>query len=151
LEEYRNQISFASQSIFLLDSSIYENVAFGYAFNAINKKLVEESLKSSNIANHISQMPNGYLTKIGENGITLSGGQRQRIALARAFYRQAKIRIYDEPTSAQDYENEQKILNSIYENKKDSITFIVSHKVSTLNRCNKIIEIKNKNLNIRSN
>jgi len=85
----------------------------------------------------------GLNTKIGENGIALSGGQRQRIAIARALYKEPEILVLDEATSALDYETEEKIMEEIYEISKDKTLIIVAHRLSTIEKCDTIIELDN--------
>ena len=87
-------------------------------------------------------MPYGIYSPIRDNGIGLSGGQRQRLALARSFYRQAKLLVLDEATSALDNKTERLVIESIFKVSKDIMIIMVAHRLSTLDKCSQIIEIK---------
>ena len=90
----------------------------------------------------IINQPLKYETMVGENGVQLSGGQKQRIGIARALYRDADVIIFDEATSALDLKTEEKIMNNIYEIKKDITILIISHRETTLKRCDKVLKLK---------
>ena len=94
----------------------------------------------------INNLENGIHTMVGENGVNLSGGQKQRIAIARALFRKSKILILDEATSNLDNNTESKIMESIKKLRGKVTTIIVSHRLSTLNDCDEIYEIKNKKI-----
>ena len=96
-------------------------------------------------------MIEGYNTKVGERGVRLSGGQRQRIAIARALYKDSRIIFFDEATSALDEKTERDLINSIYSLKKDITLVMISHRLSTLSYCEKIVEIKNKKIYLKAN
>ena len=98
---------------------------------------------ANKISNFIESLPNGYNTFVGERGINLSGGQKQRIAIARALYKKKKFLIFDESTSALDQITEKEVMKSILSLEKDITLIIISHKVSTLSICDRIITIKN--------
>ena len=106
LLSWRASITHVPQNVYLIDATIAENIAFGVRCNDINFSRVTESAKKAQISDFIEDLPLGYNTVVGENGIRLSGGQRQRIALARALYKQSKVIILDEATSALDTETE---------------------------------------------
>ena len=113
----------------------------------IDMKKVIESAKRAQIHNFISKLSLGYETIIGEMGTKLSGGQRQRLGIARAFYNLSnkgkEILILDEATSALDYSVENLIMKELYELNKNLTLIIISHRYKTLEKCDRIIEIKN--------
>lgn len=152
LSSWQDNISYVPQNIFLLNGSVYENIAFGVDNLKIDKNKVETICSNLNLTDLIDKLPNKYDERIGENAIKLSGGQKQRIAIARALYRNSKIIIFDESTSALDQQSEEKVLNTIYGINTKINIFIISHRVSTLNKCNSIIKInKNKTVERISN
>ena len=101
------------QSIYLAESTIEENIAFGVPRDAIDRARVREAARQAQIAEFIEGRPEGYGAFVGERGIRLSGGQRQRIGIARALYKQASVLVLDEATSSLDNLTEQSVLDSI--------------------------------------
>lgn len=146
LTHWRKQISYLTQEISLIDSSIEENIAFGINKMDINKRKVNEAIKNSNLNTFINQLPEGKHTIVGEKGIQLSGGQRQRIALARMFYFDSEIILLDESTSALDNTTELPILNHLGKIKRNKTIIVIAHKNSTLINCDKIYKLTNKKL-----
>ena len=140
---WRGLISHVPQSIFLIDGSIYQNIAFGVDVEDIDHNLAKGAAKLACIFDDIKAFPDGFETNIGENGCRLSGGQRQRIGIARAMYRNSEVLILDEATSALDIVTEEKVINSLknIDNKKTVI--IITHKEASLKWCNRVIEVKN--------
>ena len=131
------------QSIYLSDSTITENIAFGIPKDEIDFNRVKLVSKQAQISRVIEGWEDEYQTFVGERGIRLSGGQRQRIGIARALYKNADILVLDEATSALDSETERLIMKEI-ESLSDKLTIImIAHRVSTLKRCTKIVEINN--------
>lgn len=138
---WRARIAQVSQTVFLFDTTIAENIALGCNKDSINMELLQKCLKMSKLNDFIESLPDGYNTVIGEGGVKLSGGQRQRIGLARAFYKGADILILDEATSALDDDTEKDILLSI-DSLEYGITVIsIAHRISALKNCNRIFEI----------
>ena len=137
-------ISHVPQNIFLADTSIAENIAFGTPEKFIDYKKVEQVAIKAQLNNTIDLLKEGYYTKVGEKGVKLSGGQRQRIGIARALYKRPEIIIFDEATNALDQNSENEILDTIRILKKENTIIIVSHKDSVLRYCDKIFELKNK-------
>ena len=128
------------QSINLLNTDVIKNIAYGLRDDQIDESKVIDSLNAAQLSDLIKKLPKGLKTNIGENGIKLSGGQRQRIAIARAFYRDAKLLIFDEATSALDNRTESEVIKSILKiNKKITIIFI-AHRLSTIKDCDCIYE-----------
>jgi ABC-type multidrug transport system fused ATPase/permease subunit len=148
---WQNHISHVPQNIFLSDSSIAENIAFGIPLNQINFEQLKIAATKAQLIDTINALPEGFLTKVGERGVRLSGGQRQRIGIARALYKNSNIIIFDEATSALDNKTEKEIMEEIYNLDKDLTIFIIAHRLSTLKECDKFIEVKNLNLYIHNN
>ena len=142
LRLWQTRIAHVPQNIFLSDTSIYENIAFGIEKDDIDYKRVEKVANAARIDEFIQTLPKGFNTSVGERGTKLSGGQRQRIAIARALYRDSELLVFDEGTSALDSKTEKKVIKSL-ENFNSSLTIImVAHRVSTLKNCEKIYEIE---------
>lgn len=143
LREWRNNIGFVPQDIFLFDGTIKDNILLHLPENQLNKKDLDVSIKNANLDNFIKSLDNGIDTNIGEFGDKISGGQKQRIGIARSILNKPKILILDEFTSSLDNDAESKILNEISFLKKDKIIIIISHKLSTLSFCDKIFKLEN--------
>ena len=145
LQNWRSQIGYIPQQVYLFDGTILENVCFG---RDLEKSLLEAVLKQANIFNFL-QTKQGVETLVGEGGIQLSGGQKQRIAIARALYGQPEILVLDEATSALDEETEKKIMNEIYQISQGKTLIIIAHRLSTIKGCNKIYKLENGMLNLK--
>jgi ABC-type multidrug transport system fused ATPase/permease subunit len=144
LTKWKEKISYLTQEITLIDSSIEENIAFGINKQNINKQKVDQAIENSNLKTFISNLPDGKYTIVGERGIQLSGGQRQRIAIARMFYYESEIILLDESTSALDNSTELPIINHLGKIKGNKTIVVVAHKISTLKNCDKIFKLTNK-------
>ena len=129
------------QAIYLSDTSLAENIAFGVEPDKIDMNKVREAAKKAQIAETIEALPQKYDTFVGERGIRLSGGQRQRIGIARALYKNAQVIVFDEATSALDNETELAVMDGIEQLADDLTILIVAHRVSTLKRCDKIFRM----------
>ena len=130
-----------SQDIFLIDGTVAENIAFGVPNNEIDKKKLMQVIHASRLSNVIKNIEDAFSTIVGERGSKLSGGQRQRIGIARALYKGGNILILDEATSALDQETELSIMKTI-DNLNSGITIIIiTHRLSTLKKCNRIIDL----------
>ncbi|CAE19698.1 ABC transporter [Prochlorococcus marinus subsp. pastoris str. CCMP1986] len=141
--KWRKSIAHVPQEIFIADTTIAENIAFGLSKGEIDYKKIISCCRQSKLLDFINSLPNQFETIVGENGSLLSGGQRQRIAIARALYKDAQILILDEATSSLDNETENSVIESI-KNIKGKVTIIfITHRLSTLNICDRIIEFKN--------
>ena len=138
---WQSNIAHVPQNIYLSDSTIEENIAFGIPKEEINHQRVKEVAKQAHIAELVEGWKDGYQTFVGEQGIRLSGGQRQRIGIARALYKKAKVLIFDEATSALDGQTEKKIMNIINKLDNDLTILIIAHRVTTLKECDQIIDI----------
>jgi ABC-type multidrug transport system fused ATPase/permease subunit len=140
---WQSHIAHVPQTIFLADSSIQENIAFGVPLNQIDVERVRHAARQAQIADIIETWPNQYHTFVGERGIRLSGGQRQRIGIARALYKQADVIIFDEATSALDNKTEQAVMQAIEGLSKDLTLLIIAHRLTTLKNCTQIVELGN--------
>ena len=143
LLSWRSSIANVSQSIYLSDNTIYENIAFGLNLKDINTDLVKECARQANIAEHIEKYPLNYRTIIGERGIKLSGGQRQRLGIARALYHKKNILFLDEATSALDTKTESKIMKTINQLDEKITIVMIAHRLSTLDNFDRIIKVEN--------
>lgn len=138
---WQAHIAHVPQAIFLADSSIEENIAFGVPMNKIDPQRVRLAAQQAQIADSIDSWPKQYQTFVGERGIRLSGGQRQRIGIARALYKQADVFIFDEATSALDNETEQAVMEAIECLGEDITLLIIAHRLTTLKNCTQIVEL----------
>jgi len=142
LHKWRKNIAHVPQSIFLIDSSMAENIAFGVPKELIDIKLVQDAAKQAQIAEFIERQPNGYDSPVGERGVRLSGGQRQRIGIARALYKKANVLIFDEATSALDDTTEKAVMGAIEGLDRSITVLFIAHRLTTLRNCDRIIELK---------
>jgi ATP-binding cassette subfamily B protein len=139
---WQSHIAHVPQAIFLADSSIEENIAFGVAKSQIDHSRVQQAAKQAQISDVIETWPKKYQTIVGERGVRLSGGQRQRIGIARALYKQADVIIFDEATSALDTETEVSVMRAIEGLSKDLTLLIIAHRLTTLKHCTQIVELE---------
>lgn len=139
LRSWQNLFGYVPQEIFLTDSTILENLAFGIPKDSIDQKQVENCAQMAQIHDFINELPEGYETVVGERGVRLSGGQRQRIGIARALYRKPKVLVFDEATSALDSITEKEVVRAINNLTNELTTIIVAHRLSTVQNCDQII------------
>jgi len=140
IHQWRKNIGYVPQDIFLINDTIANNIKF--YDDSINNKQIKQAAKKANIYEFIQTLPNKFSTIIGERGIFLSAGQRQRIVIARVLARNPKFLILDEATSALDNESEIKIQKAI-ENLRGKITvFVVAHRLSTVKNCDKLLVLE---------
>ena len=142
IADWQMLIAHVPQFVYLSDSTIAENIAFGVPVDEIDDKRVLEAAQNAQIADVIESWDEQYETKVGEGGVRISGGQRQRIGIARALYKKAQIIVLDEATSALDNLTERSVMNAIEALSGNVTVFIVAHRLSTLSKCSKIIEIE---------
>ena len=138
---WQAHIAHVPQAIFLADSTIEENIAFGVPKDQIDHARVKQAAQQAQIAEAIESWPKQYQTFVGERGIRLSGGQRQRIGIARALYKQADVIIFDEATSALDNETEQAVMQAIEGLSKDITLLIIAHRLTTIKNCTQIVKL----------
>ncbi|MDB9873018.1 ABC transporter ATP-binding protein/permease, partial [Flavobacteriaceae bacterium] len=143
---WRNNIGYVSQSIYLTDDTIKNNIAFGVPHSQINESKIDKLLKEVQLDKFVSDLKDGFNTKVGERGVQLSGGQIQRIGIARALYNNPEILILDEATSALDEVTEKEILKSINILKGEKTIIMIAHRLSTLENCDCIFEVINSSL-----
>jgi len=135
---WQNTIGFVAQSIFLSESSIAENVAFGIPKEEINIDHVQQALKLAHLDDLVNTLEKGIFTKVGERGVQLSGGQRQRVGIARALYYEAQVLVFDEATSSLDGITEKMIMEAIHEFSGKKTIIMIAHRLKTVQKCNQI-------------
>ena len=140
LINFRKQIGYVPQDVFLFSDTITNNILFGCQNEDFN--LVLEAAKNTDLIKNINSFPKKFETKIGERGITLSGGQKQRISIARAIIKNPKILILDDCLSALDTKTENVILENFKQIMKETTTIIISHRISSVKLANQIIVIE---------
>lgn len=141
INSWRQTVAHVPQTIFLADSSIASNIAFGIPQADIDMQKVKDAAKKAMISEFIESRTDGYEEIVGERGVRLSGGQRQRIGIARALYKEASVIIFDEATSALDNDTEKVVMETIRNLGEDLTLIIVAHRLTTLKNCSKIIEL----------
>ena len=144
LVDLRQQFAVVPQDPVLFSTTIAENIA--YAQPGAAQSAIETAAKAANAHDFISALPDGYDTVVGERGMRLSGGERQRVALARAFLKDAPILILDEPTSAVDVHTESTIVEAMDRLMEGRTTFMIAHRLSTLEVCDIVLEIEGSHL-----
>ena len=137
LKSLRKEIALVSQETILFDDTVEANIKYG-RFDATKEEILEAS-KNAAADEFIKDLPQGYETIVGENGVKLSGGQKQRISIARAMLKNSSIILLDEATSALDNESELKIKYAVDNLIKNRTTIIIAHRLSTIKNANKII------------
>lgn len=145
-QSWQKNIAHVPQSIYLADSTIAENIAFGVPKNEIDWNQVFQAANQAQIASYIEASNRRYETMVGERGVRLSGGQRQRIGIARALYKKAKVLVFDEATSALDSEVEAAVMETIDNLGRDYTVITIAHRLTTLRGCDVIYEISNKRI-----
>jgi ATP-binding cassette, subfamily B, bacterial PglK len=143
---WQKHIAHVPQNIYLADSTIEENIAFGIDVERIDHQRVKKVARQAQIADMIEDLKDGYQTLVGERGVRLSGGQRQRINIARALYKKADVLIFDEATSALDSLTEQEVMKAIDGLGKQLTILIIAHRLTTLKGCNRIVQFDKDNL-----
>ena len=140
LQSLRKNISLVSQDVILFDDTIKKNIL--YAEETATDEDILKACKFAAAHEFISQMPDGYETLIGENGVKLSGGQKQRISIARAVLKKSPIILLDEATSSLDSESEELVQNAIISLTKNKTTLVIAHRLSTIHKANCIFVMK---------
>lgn len=145
-ESWLAQIGYIPQSIYLIDESIRENIAFGIDGDQIDEARIWEVLKEAQLKEFVEELPEGLDTTIGDRGVRLSGGQRQRIGIARALYHNPEILVFDEATSALDHDTEAAVMEAVngFHGKKTMI--IIAHRLNTIEKCDIIYKVENEKL-----
>jgi len=140
-EDFRKEIALVPQDPIIFATTVMENIKFGRPDST--EEEIKEAARSASAADFIEQLPQGYSTYVGERGMMLSGGQKQRIAIARAILRNAPILLLDEATSALDSENEVAVQAAVDELSREKTTLVIAHRLSTVQRANRIIVFDN--------
>lgn len=138
---WRAAVAHVPQNIYLADSSIAENIAFGLQNHEIDLARVKKAAEQAQIAGFIESSSEGYASFVGERGIRLSGGQRQRIGIARALYKQASVLILDEATSALDTNTEKAVMDAFEGMSRHLTVVMIAHRLSTVQRCDRVIRL----------
>ena len=141
LRAWQRSVAHVPQSIYLADSTIAENIAFGVPPQAIDMARVRQAAAEAQIADFIEGLPHAYATSVGERGIRLSGGQRQRVGIARALYKRGSVLVFDEATSALDNVTEQSVMETIERLDRDLTIIIIAHRVTTVRHCDRLVEL----------
>lgn len=142
-QSWLKNIGYIPQSIFMIDSTIRKNVAFGYADEDIDDEKVWRALKEAQLDEFVRSLPEGLDTGIGERGIRISGGQRQRIGIARALFEDPEVLVLDEATSALDNETEAAIMDSINRLHGRKTLIIIAHRLQTIEKCDMVYRVEN--------
>ena len=139
---WQAQIAHVPQTIFLMDTSIAANIAFGTPSENIDMARVRDSAGKAGVGAFIGSLPDGYATMVGERGVQLSGGQRQRIGIARALYKRAAVLVLDEATSALDDATEAAVMEAVEQLDAKLTVLIVAHRLSTLAYCDVVYRLE---------
>ena len=143
LSSFYQKVGYVQQHVYLVDSTLAENIAFGLDINQIDFNKIHEVIKKVGLLKMVNLLPNGLNTLIGENGSKLSGGQRQRIGIARALYFDADILFFDEATSSLDDKTANQIIHTLDKLKNQELTIIIiSHNLNNLSICDRVIDLK---------
>ncbi|HPD83185.1 MAG: ABC transporter ATP-binding protein [Alphaproteobacteria bacterium] len=145
----RSNIALVSQDITIFDDTVWANIGYGKK-GAFQDEIIKAAI-AAEADEFIRALPNGYDTKLGEDGVTLSGGQRQRISIARAILRDAPILLLDEATSALDNEAERAIQQTLSKIQKGRTTLVIAHRLSTVQNADQILVLEEGNLKERGN
>jgi ABC-type bacteriocin/lantibiotic exporter with double-glycine peptidase domain len=140
---WQSRIAYVPQNIFLLDSSIAQNIALGIPAADINRHRLLEAIRLAQLDEFIKTLPAGYDHRVGERGIQLSGGQRQRIGIARALYRAATVLVFDEATNALDGLTEHELMATLGSLRGRYTTILIAHRMTTVRSCDIIFELEN--------
>ena len=144
LHAWRRSLGYVPQSIYLTDSSVARNIAFGIPERAIDMAAVERAAKTAVLHDFvINELPQKYDTIVGERGVRLSGGQRQRIGIARALYHDPSLLILDEATAALDNLTESAVMDAVQNIRNDKTIIMIAHRLSTVKKCDRIFLLEN--------
>lgn len=141
IRPWHKKTGYIPQSIYLLDDTIRNNVAFGLLPDEINEEKIWEVLKEAQLDEFVKSLPEGLDTEVGDRGVRLSGGQRQRIGIARALYTDPEVLILDEATSALDNETEEAVMQAIDGLHGSRTIIIIAHRLTTIEKCDLTYEV----------
>ncbi len=145
-DSWLSMVGYIPQTIYLIDESIRDNIAFGIDADKVDEKRIEEVLKEAQIYDFVKTLPEGLDTKIGDRGVRLSGGQRQRLGIARALYSDPEILVFDEATSALDNETEEALMEAINSFHGRKTMVIIAHRLNTIADCDIIYKVDNEKI-----
>ena len=143
LRGWQKMVGYVQQNVYITDDTLRRNIAFGIEDDEIDKNRLSSAVSTANLSNLVNESANGLDTIIGEAGSRLSGGQKQRIGIARALYHNPPFLIFDESTSALDIQTESVIMKEIYKMKGARTILIITHRLSTIESCDRVYEINN--------
>jgi len=149
-ESWISHVGYIPQSIYMLDASIKENIAFGVEADKIDEKRVWEVLEQAQMKEFVESQPQGLDSQIGERGVRISGGQRQRLGIARALYHDPELLIFDEATSALDNDTETAIMEAVDALHGQKTLVIIAHRLRTIENCDIIYEVKDGKITCKS-
>lgn len=141
--DWNKLFAYVQQNVFLLDDTVRRNIAFGVKDEEIDDNRVWNSIRAAQLEDFVKNSKDGLDTIVGERGVKFSGGQKQRIAIARAFYFDSDIIVFDEATAALDSNTENAVMTAIDSLHGDKTLIIVAHRLSTIKNCDKVYEVKN--------
>lgn len=142
MSAWHKNIGYIPQSIYLVDDTIRNNIAFGIPREEIDDRRLENAIKEAQLTEFVSGLEKGLDTEIGESGVRLSGGQRQRIGIARALYNEPQVLVLDEATSALDNETEKAVMEAINRLAGNKTLIIIAHRLTTIKNCDVVYEVK---------
>jgi ABC-type bacteriocin/lantibiotic exporter with double-glycine peptidase domain len=143
VREWQNVVGYVPQQIYLVDDSVAANIAFGIPKDEIDMDSVVRAARIAELHDFVSsELPQGYLTLVGERGVRLSGGQRQRIGIARALYHDPAVLVFDEATSALDNLTEQAVMSAVHNIRKHKTIVLIAHRLTTVRNCDCIYLLK---------
>lgn len=143
IKGWNQNVGYVPQNVYLIDDTIFNNIAFGIGKDPFKLQKVKKAIEKSQLQNFVKNLPHKENTIVGEKGVRLSGGQIQRIGIARALYHEPSILVLDEASSALDYDTESNLMTAINLLQGKTTMLIVTHRISTVQNCDKIIEIQN--------
>lgn len=149
LKSWHKQIGYIPQTIYLLDDTIRANIAFGLEEKDIDDDEIWRALRSAQLEAFVRGLPDGLDASVGERGVRISGGQRQRLGIARALYANPEVLVLDEATSALDNETEEAVMEAIDKLHGSHTMIIIAHRLTTIQNCDFIYEVKNGKLYLR--
>ncbi len=139
--DWLSKIGYIPQSIYLIDESIRDNIAFGIDADRIDDKRIWDVLEEAQLKEFVKELPEGLDTTIGDRGVRISGGQRQRLGIARALYHDPEILVFDEATSALDNDTEKAVMDAINSFHGRKTMVIIAHRLNTIAKCDVIYKV----------
>lgn len=140
------KIGYIPQSIYLIDESIRDNIAFGIDADKIDERRIWEVLEEAQLKSFVEELPEGLDTAIGDRGVRISGGQRQRLGIARALYHNPEILVFDEATSALDGDTEAAVMEAVNSFHGKKAMVIIAHRLNTIAKCDVIYKVENEKI-----